>query len=288
MQRSVKGHTQPGATILIVDHDVTSRETIAAALRASDIVPLAARSGTDAIQIAQSTRLDLIVIELSLPDMGGLDAVRVVRGHNRSVPFILISSSVTVAAAVEAMRSGSSDVLEKPLQIERLTRAVRALVCNRTVRAEAGDRGQARFQPRSAAERWALHVLRACDSDGDLKTLEDWATFIGVSYSSLCESCRLLGIRPHDARDLLRVLRAILRASAERCRPDVLLDISDRRTLHALFARAGLDAAAPDRTGSVDAFLDGQQFVRRDNEGLTVLRHQLANRGARRPMEMVS
>ena len=126
------------------------------------------------------------------------------------------------------------------------------------------------LRPGSVAERWALHVLKGCDSTKDLKTIEDWAVFIGVSYSSLRESCHLLGIQAHDARDLMRILRVVLKSRTYRCSPEVMLDVSDGRTLEKLLRRAGLD-----RTGTnnltPEQFLQHQHFVAPENAALRIL-----------------
>ena len=133
------------------------------------------------------------------------------------------------------------------------------------------------LRPASAAERWAMHVFRACGASGDLKTLEAWAEYVGVSYSSLRESCRLLGIRPHDARDLTRVLRAVMRSALDDCPPWVLLDISDSRTLRTLLERSRIGAGVRPREISVEQFLSAQQFVPDGNAGLRVLRELLVS-----------
>jgi hypothetical protein len=125
-------------------------------------------------------------------------------------------------------------------------------------------------EPHSAAERWAGYVLRACDSEGDLKTLAEWARFAGVSYSSLRESCRLLGIRPRDARDLARVLRALVRSTHGADGIAALLDARDERTLASLMNRAALNRHS-DRSVAVTDFLESQDFVSRDNSGLVAL-----------------
>jgi hypothetical protein len=124
-----------------------------------------------------------------------------------------------------------------------------------------------------------LNVLKACESRADIRTLDDWAACVGVSYSSLCESCRLLRIRPHDARDLARMLRAIL-ASRGQSDIGVLLDVSDTRTLKSLLTRAGLNPGS-NAPIFVEHFLERQQFVPAGNEGLNVLKQLLAARSAR-------
>jgi hypothetical protein len=135
----------------------------------------------------------------------------------------------------------------------------------------------AAMRPRSAAERWAVHVLKACDAEGDLRTMESWATRSGVSVSSLAESCNLLGIQPRDARDFTRLLRALIKSTQHDCDPRALLDVSDPRTLGTLLDRGGLADAGKDRL-SVEQFLDRQRFVSAGNNGVRVLRALLTGR----------
>ena len=118
-------------------------------------------------------------------------------------------------------------------------------------------------------------VCKACESDGDPKTLEDWADCAGVSYSSLRESCRLLDIRPHAARDLVRVLRAVIRSHDHGCPPSVLLDVSDIRTLDSLLTRAGIRSEAQAGPVAVERLLDAQRLVDKENEGVRILRQLL-------------
>ena len=120
-----------------------------------------------------------------------------------------------------------------------------------------------------------MKVLRGCKADRDLKTLGAWATEAGTSYSSLCEICRLLDIQPLAARDLMRVLRAAVQSRKLCCRLGDLLDISDRRTLSSLMARAGVDPRRYGHEISIDQFLAAQQFVSPRNAGLAMLRAML-------------
>lgn len=122
-----------------------------------------------------------------------------------------------------------------------------------------------------------MYVFRACAAAGDLKTLEAWAECVGVSYSSLRESCSLLGIRPHDARDLTRMLRAVMRSTLDDCPLSALLDVSDSRTLRILLERSGVAGGACAVEISVEQFLSRQRFVPTGNAGLRVLRKLLAN-----------
>jgi CheY-like chemotaxis protein len=273
-------------TILVVDDDLGTLETAAHIVRRLGFEPATAGSGAEGISLARSTSPVLSLIDLRLPDMSGTDVIRALRLADADLPVILISGFMTVPDAVEAMRLGAKDVIEKPISVEELESriagalglpapgqtleipdaAARWLADESVVQPGRGSR------PTSTAERWARLVLRACQSQGDLRTLEQWADFARVSYSSLCETCRLLNIQPQNARDLARVLRALLRVQRDTWDVAPLLDVSDGRTLRGILHRAGLDSVPPGGTMTLDRFFDAQRFVDPANEGLRKLR----------------
>ncbi len=276
-------HTQ---TILVVDDDLGTLETAAFVVRRLGFEPATAASGADGLSAARATSLALGVIDLRLPDMSGTEVIRALRASDADLPVILISGFMTVPDAVEAMRLGAKDVIEKPISVEALeARIARALglpppaqpllipeTAVRWLSDESIAQGGRGPRPTSTAERWARLVLRACQSDGDLRTLEQWADFASVSYSSLCETCRLLNIQPQNARDLARVLRALLHLQRDTWDVAPLLDVSDGRTLRGILHRAGLDSAPPGGAMTLDRFFESQRFVDPANEGLRRLR----------------
>jgi hypothetical protein len=133
-------------------------------------------------------------------------------------------------------------------------------------------------QPTSTAERWASYVLGACISARDPKTLGIWARQVAVSYTTLCESCRLVGVSPRCARDFARVLRLILILPLDTCDLTCLLDISDRRTLDSILEKAGFGRRATfSGPVSVVSFLDNQKFIALGNAGLRVIRAVFAS-----------
>lgn len=281
--------------VLVIDDDVGTCETFDWALRPAGFTVGTARSGAEGLAIARSRRFDFILIDLRLPDMLGIDVARALAVETPAAPFALVSAFLTTKATVDAMKLGAIEVLEKPVGVDDLLAVVRGAIGDPTARPATGDTGNAEPRlhwgavvveppaltpPRSAAERWARHVLKACESGEDLRILADWARFAGVSYSTLCESCRLVGIRPHDARDFARVLRAVLKSAGDRCQLEILLDVRDRRTLINLLERAGLESGLPIGSTSVEQFLRVQRLVASDNEGLKVLRQLLVPRAA--------
>jgi DNA-binding response OmpR family regulator len=278
-------------SVLVIDDDLGTRETFTWALAARGLTVASTGSGVEALEIASRERFDLVLIDLRLPDMLGTDLARAFRKQLPTARLILVSGFLTTRITVEAVKLGIADVIEKPVALEDLLAVVDSMLrdtCDRqqasrrwSAEAPLGERGR-RSKPRSssAAERWAINVLKACESRSDVRTLDDWASYVGLSYSSLCESCRLLRIRPHDARDLARMLRAVLRSRSLSDLP-MVLDVSDMRTLNRLLVRAGLNTGMDGGPVLVDQFLRCQRFVASDNEALIVLKQMLASRSVK-------
>jgi DNA-binding response OmpR family regulator len=255
--------------VLIVDDDRGSRETFATALRAAGFDAVTAGTGAEALSHARTSRFHAAVIDRDLPDMSGTDIIRAFQASGLALPFIVMGTFMTTQVTVDAMRLGACEVLDKPVATDAL--------CAVVARAVEGRAAQTTFHPHSVAERWARLVVKACNADGDPKTLHEWAHVAGLSYTSLRELCRILGIRAHDARDLARMLRAVKKARLLHCQPQVFLDVSDKRTVRLLFARSGLDPATPERDLSVDEFLDRQRFVDARQPALQILRLLLSS-----------
>lgn len=272
------------ARILIVEDDPVTAETLGWILQSEGLETSWVRWGKGALDLVGTSRFNLLLVDLRLPDISGIDVVRCARAAGDSTKVIVLSGFVTVSSAVQAMKLGASDVLEKPYDADELLRVVNSVL------GASDDRGHEPFNcsallrtigvptarsaseglPGSVAERWARLVLRAIDAYRDPKTLDDWARFVGVSRSALCECCRLVHVSPHDARDLTRFVRAIQR-SGELWQPETTLDVSDSRTLDKLLARAGLSSREPG-VPTIEDLLIGQRWIPQSNPGLVALR----------------
>jgi hypothetical protein len=200
--------------------------------------------------------------------MSGIDVLRALRTETLLPPFVMVSAWLTTSITVEAMKLGAVDVLEKPLEFERLLASVEAAVERAHSAGTAPQRAASDRPPTSVAGRWGWYVLKGCDAASDPSTLELWARESAVSYTTLCEICRLNGIRPIDARDFVRVLRALRAASGSRVAPDIFLAVGDRRTLRSLSLRSGVNLEAKVRTNAVTEFFKAQQFIAPDSGAL--------------------
>ena len=272
-------------SVLLIDDDLGIRETVTWGLRPAGIDVLTAQTATEGLAVARERTFDLIVVDFRLPDLLGTEVIGMLK-KEQTTPLVLFSGFLSIDVAVHAMKLGAADVIQKPIDIDDLQVRVLELTTGHANASQTAKSGGSRTtsnaagietspysltKPRSASERWAAHVLRACDSDRDLKTIDDWASFIGLSRSSLCESCRVLGIRPHDARDFARILRFVLKARVDQASLAAFLDISDRRTLRTLLDRAGLHVGTGSRIVSVEDFFKRQKFIASNNEGLVAL-----------------
>jgi FixJ family two-component response regulator len=273
-------------TVLVVDDDLGTRDVFKAALALEGFSVLAAPSVIIGIEAAQHNPVDLMLVDLRLSDGSGLDLIHQVKQNNPDVIFILISAFLTVPIGVAAMRLGALDVLEKPVAIDVMVALVKSaferVARNNAVTPRAEDskthsKTLLSFvsTPRSVGERWASYVVRAISAPGDLKTLDDWARFLGVSYSTLCETSRLVLVRPHDARDFMRVLRALVRSAT--CRIELSLDVSDSRTMRNMLSRSGLTSNVVDPHGRLDRFWRCQTFIDHNNDVLALVRSALTD-----------
>jgi len=126
-----------------------------------------------------------------------------------------------------------------------------------------------------AALRLANIVRAAALAPDDVTTLIKWGECVGLSQAALTSRCRASRVRPKNALDFARLLRAILRCGDGDWNPQHYLDILDDRTLGRLFSRAGLNEYwhAP-RPPSVAEFL-GRQHLIVDSVALTEIRRVL-------------
>jgi DNA-binding response OmpR family regulator len=282
---SANGHSGKrveNVRVLIVDDDLGTRETFDWALRADGIRVSTTACGAAAISLATSEQFDLLVIDLELPDMRGTDVVRALRARSVIAPFVLISAFLTTQMTVVAMRLGAYDVLDKPVSVDDLPDLVRtAVLASHEARLSSVPRSPRLKTLRhwtdvglgaSAAERWAFNVIKGCLATDDPKTLKLWADEASVSYTTLRESCALVGIRAHDARNLMRMLRAILHMSVDGSALDTLLDTGDSRTLAQLIETAGFESPADLQAASISDFFCRQRFVARASPALALLR----------------
>ena len=111
--------------ILVVEDDKSVRNLIATTLRTNGYRFTEAPTGEEAIIQASSHNPDVILLDLGLPDMEGIDVIRRVRGWS-NVPIIVISARSEDADKIGALDAGANDYLTKPFSVDELMARLRA------------------------------------------------------------------------------------------------------------------------------------------------------------------
>jgi two-component system response regulator MprA len=125
--------------VLVVDDDPAVRSAVSRALRVDYEVDEAV-DGADALARHTASPADAIVLDLLMPEVGGLDVCRSLRRRGDGVPVLVVTARDAVSDRVEGLDAGADDYLVKPFAIEELRARVRALLR----RTGAGD-GVLRF-----------------------------------------------------------------------------------------------------------------------------------------------
>ena len=111
-------------TILVVEDDRPIRNLIGTTLKTHDYKYLTAENGTEAILEASSHHPDIILLDLGLPDMEGVDVIRKVRTWS-NMPIIVISARSEDTDKIEALDAGADDYITKPFSVEELLARIR-------------------------------------------------------------------------------------------------------------------------------------------------------------------
>ncbi|HLC01413.1 MAG TPA: sigma-54 dependent transcriptional regulator [Anaerolineales bacterium] len=112
------------ATVLIVDDEEAARGFISEALGDAGYEAIAAGSLEEAHQAIDAGKADVVMLDMMLPDGSGMSLLDRLSRENPSPPVIVITAFGEVETAVEAMKKGAQDFLQKPLDLQRLLSAV--------------------------------------------------------------------------------------------------------------------------------------------------------------------
>ncbi len=116
--------------ILIVDDDSQMREALTVAIHRYGYPVDAAKNANTALEMIREKDYSLIITDMKMPGMSGLEFIKSVRAHTLTVPILVITGFATVENAVECMKHGASDYLMKPFSFDTLEQAIRGLLNN--------------------------------------------------------------------------------------------------------------------------------------------------------------
>lgn len=111
-------------TILAVDDEPSMRRLLEISLRQAGYQPVVAADGKEALQMIRNQTIDLVVSDLHMPSMNGLELLKNIRLENETLPFIMVTAQGEIKTAVEAMKLGASDYILRPFDLETLEIAI--------------------------------------------------------------------------------------------------------------------------------------------------------------------
>ncbi|MFF5175630.1 response regulator transcription factor [Micromonospora sp. NPDC000089] len=123
--------------VLVADDDQAVRDSLERALRFEGYAVELARDGVDALARVTSDAPDLVVLDVMMPRMNGLEASRRLRAAGNRTPMLMLTARDAVGDRVAGLDAGADDYLAKPFALQELLARVRALL-----RRTAGSQGQ--------------------------------------------------------------------------------------------------------------------------------------------------
>ena len=151
--------------ILVVEDDAPVRNLITTTLKAHEYRFLAAATGEGAVMEAASHNPDIILLDLGLPDVDGVEVIRRIRSWS-NVPIIVISARSEDADKIDALDAGADDYLTKPFSVEELLARLRvtqrrlALMQNTQTQPSVYENGQLRIDYASGCVYFSGEELR--------------------------------------------------------------------------------------------------------------------------------
>ena len=156
--------------ILIIDDEISIRESIKMILEYENYIVDTAENGTDGINKIKDENFDLVLLDVKMPGLSGLDVLEMIKERDKYLPVIMISGHGTIETAIESTKKGAFDFLEKPLDRDKVLISVRNAIEHFKISYEY-KKIKAEFESRF-------------DIVGDTKVIQDLKSLINVVAKS--------------------------------------------------------------------------------------------------------
>jgi len=166
--------------ILAVDDEPAIREGLRRILKNQGFSVETAPSGQDAIECIQKREFDLVITDLKMPGMSGMEVLKSIKILQPDVPVIIITGYSTIPSAVEAIKSGAADYIAKPFSADQIIQKVQEVLA------------QKKDSPETTHLRDELQLRRGFDR------------FIGDSIEMQRVYIRIIQVAPTDSTVLIR------------------------------------------------------------------------------------
>jgi two-component system response regulator HydG len=157
---------RPNPTILLVDDEASNLDSLERIFAREGLEVLRAESGKDALDLVRKRKIDVVLTDLMMPGMSGVDLLKAVRQLSAETEVIVMTAFGTVENAVEAMREGAYDFITKPLKrahvlavVGKVIEKLSLVTENRTLRAQLEATRRRPIVGQSLAMRRTLEVV---------------------------------------------------------------------------------------------------------------------------------
>jgi two-component system nitrogen regulation response regulator NtrX len=126
----------PKSRILVIDDEAAIRDSLRMTLEYEGYEFLGAATGQEGLALAERETPDLVLLDVKMPGMDGIEVLERLRHMNESLPVVVVSGHGTISTAVEATKKGAFDFIEKPFASERVLVSLRNALDHRLLRDE--------------------------------------------------------------------------------------------------------------------------------------------------------
>jgi DNA-binding NtrC family response regulator len=113
--------------VLLIDDEREVRESLAEALK-DEYCVTAATSGEEAIEVIKNDTPNVVILDMQLPGINGMETLELIKQIDKSVPVIIISGTSTIHTAVKAQKLGVYDYFDKPFEVNELRASLKNAV----------------------------------------------------------------------------------------------------------------------------------------------------------------
>jgi two-component system response regulator AtoC len=145
--------------ILVIDDEIRFCKSLSEILEAESLPALYTTSPSRALQILTEQDIDLVFLDIKMPEASGIDLLRGLRARDPTIPVIMITGYPSVDNVVQSMKLGASNVFAKPPNIEELIRVTRTLLASRSRGRSNRDAPDAAIVTRNQSMRKMLDAI---------------------------------------------------------------------------------------------------------------------------------
>lgn len=107
-------------TVMIVDDEEDFLETLVKRLEKRDLKVIGAKSGEEALELLRESPVDVVVLDVKMPGMNGIEALKEIKGRHPLVEVVLLTGHASTEVAIKGMELGAFDYLMKPIGMDEL------------------------------------------------------------------------------------------------------------------------------------------------------------------------